>query len=306
MRLMLEAFGADRDPLTLGLRDWNRFIAERKSGRLAPAGPKGRTGRKVISNRQIGYDLTTLRAVLRWATMAGDGNGGALLERNPCAGYPIPSESSPRRPRMPEERYQAMLAVAGEVNPEFALALVLANETGHRLSSIRQLWWSDILWDASDVRWRGETDKEGTAHTTPLTSVAREALAAARDRSGAIGDVWVFPEERRTAGRTYTLPRSRHTFKNWWRKAEALAGLAHDDRWGWHSLRRKFASELRSAPLRDICDLGGWKSSITVTTCYQTPDPVSMRRALASRSEGFSSGESERVRLTSSPSAKPA
>lgn len=306
MRLMLEAFGADRDPLTLGLRDWNRFIAERKSGRLAPAGPKGRTGRKAISNRQIGYDLTMLRAVLRWATMAGDGNGGALLERNPCAGYPIPSESSPRRPRMPEERYQAMLAVAGEVHPEFGLALVLANETGHRLSSIRQLWWSDILWDASDVRWRGETDKEGAAHSTPLTGVALEALATARDQDGTIGNTWVFPEQRRTPGRVLAGPRSRHTFAKWWREAEGRAGLAHDDRWGWHSLRRKFASELRNAPLRDVCDLGGWKSSATVLTCYQTPDPVSMRRALASRNDGQSAAETVRVRLASSPNAKPA
>ena len=67
-----------------------------------------------------------MRAVLRWATMAGDGIGGALLDRNPCAGYPFPSELSPRRPRMPEERFQAMLAVAREVHLEFALALVLA------------------------------------------------------------------------------------------------------------------------------------------------------------------------------------
>jgi len=182
MQLMLRAFGPDRDPLTIGLRDWNRYIADRRSGRLAPVGPKGRARRNEVNNRQIGFDLTMLRAALRWATMAGDGKGGALLERNPCAGFPIPSESSPRRPRMPEERYQTMLAIAGEVHPEFGLALVLANETGHRLNSIRQLMWSDIQWDASDIRWRAETDKEDSAHTTPLTLVAREALTIARSQ----------------------------------------------------------------------------------------------------------------------------
>jgi integrase len=236
--------------------------------------------------------------------MAGDGNGGALLERNPCAGFPIPAEVSPRRPRLAEDRFQAMLAVADEVHPEFRLALVLSNETGHRISSIRQLWWSDILWDANEVRWRGETDKQGMAHATPLTSAARAELETARDRSGAIGDVWVFPEERRTASTRSPMPRSRHTFKNWWAKAEALAELPHTERWGWHSLRRKFASELRHAPLRDVCDLGGWKSAATVLACYQTPDPVSVRHALASRSEGFSSGESGRVRQVSSHTAK--
>jgi integrase len=93
------------------------------------------------------------------------------------------------------------------------------------------------------------------------------------------------------------------TFTKWWRRAESLAGLKHDERWGWHSLRRKFASELRNAPLRDVCDLGGWKSAATVLTRYQTPDPISMRRALASRNENV---ERERVRSPSSLTAKPA
>jgi hypothetical protein len=45
---------------------------------------------------------------------------------------------------MPEERDQAMLGIAGELHPESGLAFVLANETGRRLNSIRQLMWSDI------------------------------------------------------------------------------------------------------------------------------------------------------------------
>ena len=71
------------------------------------------------------------------------------------------------------------------------------------------------------------------------------------------GDVWLFPEVRRTAGSAIAEPRSRHTFKNWWEKAELLAELSRTEQWGWHSLRWKFAIELRHAPLRDVCDLGG-------------------------------------------------
>ena len=81
--------------------------------------------------------------------------------------------------------------------------------------------------------------------------------------------------------------RSRHTFTKWWREAEQRAGLKHDDRWGWHSRRRKFASELRGPPLRCVCDLGGWKSPATVQTRYQTPDLVSVRRALENRRTGI-------------------
>ena len=92
--------------------------------------------------------------------MAGDGDGGVLLERNPCTGFPMPLEQSPKRPRISRERYKAMCAAARRVDPQFELALILAHETGHRISSIRQLVWADINWDQQLIRWRAEADKE--------------------------------------------------------------------------------------------------------------------------------------------------
>ncbi|MEO7087042.1 MAG: hypothetical protein ABI442_09180, partial [Gemmatimonadaceae bacterium] len=59
--------------------------------------------------------------------------------------------------------------------------------------------------------------------------------------------------------------------------------LDHDDRWGWHSLRRKFATELKGIPLKDLCDLGGWRSPQTILTCYQESDEETMRKALLNR-----------------------
>jgi hypothetical protein len=52
---------------------------------------------------------------------------------------------------------------------------------------------------------------------------------------------------------------------------------------GWHSLRRKFATELKHTPLKDLCYLGGWKEPQTVLKCYQRADEGTMREALASR-----------------------
>jgi hypothetical protein len=52
---------------------------------------------------------------------------------------------------------------------------------------------------------------------------------------------------------------------------------------GWHALRRKFASELKDVPLRDLCELGGWKDPQTILKCYQQPDERTMRAALANR-----------------------
>jgi integrase len=170
-----------------------------------------------------------------------------------------------------------MAAVALEVHADFGLPLVLCHDTGHRISSVRQLRWSDVLWDRRLIRWRGETDKEGNNHLTPLTDSAHRALLEARARTKGIRDAWVFRNERGDG------PRERHRFRAWWLRAEKLAELEHDDRWGWHSLRRKFATELKAIPLKDLCDLGGWKSPQTVLTCYQESDKDTMRRALATR-----------------------
>ena len=52
---------------------------------------------------------------------------------------------------------------------------------------------------------------------------------------------------------------------------------------GRHSLRRKFATELKHTPLKDLCYLGGWKEPQTVLKCYQRPDESTMREALEGR-----------------------
>jgi len=62
-----------------------------------------------------------------------------------------------------------------------------------------------------------------------------------------------------------------------------LAKLPPERGRGWHSLRRKFATELKHAPLKDLCALGGWKDAQTILKCYQQADPVTMRRALETR-----------------------
>ena len=70
---------------------------------------------------------------------------------------------------------------------------------------------------------------------------------------------------------------------NWWRKAQTLAGLEPKPGRGWHSLRRKFATDLMDLPLKVLCELGGWKSPQTVLRCYQQADTGQLRTALESR-----------------------
>ena len=69
-----------------------------------------------------------------------------------------------------------------------------------------------------------------------------------------------------------------------WRQMEKLGGLDHVPGLGWRGLRRKFATELKGASLKDLSQLGGWKDRQTILKCCQSADEESIRAALAERS----------------------
>jgi integrase len=79
-----------------------------------------------------------------------------------------------------------MLEVAAGMDWRFEVALILANETGHRSSAIRQLRWSDVDFTNRTVRWRRDADKAGREHVTPLTDAAIKALQRAQQARAAI------------------------------------------------------------------------------------------------------------------------
>ena len=186
--------------------------------------------------------------------------------------------STPRRPIVTDQQYQAILGASLSISPLFELALVLAHETGHRIGSIRLLRWSDVDFGRGTIRWRAEADKIGFEHETIATQEVLRALERARQERPSIGDAWVLPSPGNPAE-----PCSRRLLRDWWQRGEALAGVPHAPGLGWHSLRRKFATELKHVPLKDLCYLGGWKEPQTVLRCYQRPDETTMREALAGR-----------------------
>mgnify|MGYP001070249014 CR=1 FL=1 len=94
----------------------------------------------------------------------------------------------------------------------------------------------------------------------------------------AIGDAWLFPSPSDPA-----QPVSRHLVRDWWERMQKAAKLPVEGRRGWHSLRRKFATELKNSPLRDLQALGGWKDPMTIVKCYPKPDDVTMAEALKNR-----------------------
>ena len=110
-----------------------------------------------------------------------------------------------------------------------------------------------------------------------MTSEALEALEVARERNPGIGEAPIFP------AKDPSKPVSRNLVRDWWPRAEELAGIEHVPGGGWHSLRRKFASDLLDQPIKVLCQLGGWKTARTVLECYQRADEGNLREALEGR-----------------------
>jgi len=107
-----------------------------------------------------------LRAILRWATTYRVREGLRLLDRNPLDGVRLPSRgTNPRRPVATHERFvearRAIEVLRSEAQSDSELrkwlklefALVLAEATGRRLGSFRQLRWNDIDFKTDTILW---------------------------------------------------------------------------------------------------------------------------------------------------------
>ena len=264
-------FGTDRKPATLSQRDWDRFIRARREGKVGPS-------RRPVSDRTVERDLRFLLAVLNWAARSRNEAGGLLLDSNPLKGLRVPREKNPTRVVLSQAEYEALLRVSAKIDWRFRVALVLAHETGHRIGAIRQLRWSDVDMGTGVIRWRAEHEKSGFEHRTPVTDAALGVLEEARKENRRVGDAPVLPAPR-DPGRSMSHAMACY----WWKRAEGLAGLERKRGRSWHSLRRKFASDLMDQPLKVLCELGGWRTAQTVLQCYQRPDEDRLKKALDER-----------------------
>ena len=93
--------------------------------------------------------------------------------------------------------------------------------------------------EGKTIRWRGEHEKTGYEHQTPMTAEAFAALEEARRQNPGIGDIPLPP-----APKDPSVCLSRSLARDWWNRAVTRAGLKPKRGRGSHSLRRKFASDL--------------------------------------------------------------
>jgi integrase len=156
------------------------------------------------------------------------------------------------------------------------LALVLAEATGRRLGSIRQLAWDDLDLKTPMIHWRAETDKKGKEWIVPIpASLAAELRTFRVKMGGAFGGL-LFP-----AHEDPSRPVSRDKFGEWLRTAEGKAKLPKLDGSLWHAYRRAWATSRKDLPPADVAAAGGWKDVATMIRCYQMPDDATLLQVMS-------------------------
>jgi len=272
LRRVVEFFGRTRNVDTLSESDAKRYTMARRRGEVAR--PDDENGRPV-GDRTIGADLEMLRRAFLWAVRERKTNGERLLKENPLVGVRFPSEKNPKRPVMSHDVYLRLLDFADRVHPLLKLALVVAEGTGRRLSAWRNLFWDDVDFDAGTIRWRAANDKKGYEQVVPMSNAVKRALTAARRAQQTIGNTPVFPAPKNPA-----QPCGRHVLDGWLRKAYQLAELTPQPGGMWHSLRRKWATERKGYPVKDVAFAGGWRTERTVLSSYQQADAETVRQVV--------------------------
>ncbi|MBI3983217.1 MAG: hypothetical protein HY337_09905 [Gemmatimonadetes bacterium] len=75
-------------------------------------------------------------------------------------------------------------------------------------------------------------------------------------------------------------PMDRHLFDKWLVAAERHAGLPKLKGGLWHPYRRKWATERKHLPLKDVAAAGGWQDVETLLECYQQPDHETLKSVM--------------------------
>lgn len=175
--------------------------------------------------------------------------------------------------------------VAQQISPLLRLGLIVAEGTGRRLSAWRNLRWSDVDFSASTIRWRAEHDKKGFEQVVPMSDVVLEALQTGQRIQSAIGDAPVFPSPENSQEAC-----SRYLFDAWLRKAYEKAEIQKQAGGLWHPLRRKWVTERKGYPAKDVAAAGGWRHEPTMLASYQQADAETVRKVVLHPTQRLGAG----------------
>lgn len=265
--LWLAYLGADKRASSVTPADVQRFIGERRLGRIVVDGLKLKTK---VKPRTVDADVVWLQSVYNWADRA------KLVTSKPLLGAQRPDVAAQLRPMADATRVAKLLKVAPKVHPRFALLLTAVRTLGWRISAVTKIDAADIrrtrttLAPYGEIRKNWETDKEGVSAWLAMPKALRVAIDAAKlPKAGP-----VFPSSKDAE-----LPMSRYYARELLERAEAFAKLPAIEGGDWHPYRRLWATERKGLPMTDVADAGGWADQRTVQK-YQQKDPATSARVM--------------------------
>lgn len=247
---------------------WKGWAFGRIEGEIDAEGRP--TDAEGVSPATAGKALATLKMVTRW------GHREGLIERDPVRDETVPTndQAGQSRPYYGDGEYRALLEAAPRVTryderaPAYEL-IVLAGETGRRISSILHLRWSDWLPEQGRhgrIRWRAEYDKVDQEQVIPVTERVARTLRRYRLRVPNKSP-WLFPSPRDPE-----RPLSTHTAERYLQWTEEKAeGVEHVDGRGFHGFRRRWVTKRKHLARSDVARAGGWKDPGTLDR-YEQPD----------------------------------
>lgn len=289
--VLIGYFGADCDVRGLTESDQQSFVSKRLKGAIVvtvPGTSKQRTT-GAVRMRSLEVETQLLHSMLRWAVTVRVRKGQRLLDRNPLEGVRRPHEQNPRRPMASVERFNATRKAIRDLIEDaesdadrrrwykLDMALVLAEATGRRLGSIRQLRWDDWDFERNTIRWRSESDKKRREWIVPVPASLLVDVKAYRVSMGGMFGGFMFPDVRDVSRAT-----DRHEFRTWLEMAESKAELTKLDGALWHAYRRGWATSRKHMPVADVAAVGGWQDIGTLLKCYTQADSDTMLAVMES------------------------
>lgn len=156
------------------------------------------------------------------------------------------------------------------------LALTLAESTGRRIGPILKLRVDDLDLDRLPYGWlrfRAEHDKTGHEQWVPLTELASDVVLT-HLRTSPSGK-WLFASRVKPS-----RPIDRRTLDHRLIEAYERAGLERLDGGLWHPCRRKWATERKGMPIKDVAAAGGWSDTATLLRSFQQSDEATLTQVV--------------------------
>jgi integrase len=290
-----------------------------------PDRPVGWRWPEPVNKRAIQRDFKVLRRAFAWGTKQVRPDGSKWLPAELAFLALTPPPKPPKRKRQPmsDALYEALRAVAPEVSTDLADLLELLHETGRRIGAVLHLEFADADYRAGTLRWRCVFDKSDEEAVVAASPRALAIVRARAERCGIPLDAplpvfarqvrplrlparpiqnsprrladWEARVEGRRRVHAQLVERARgrrllaRTALDWLDRAFTLAQLTRpEDRFAFHSLRRKFATDMREAGVPDAvtCAIGGWNDVKTFNEVYADVTPAMQRAAINRRSPG--------------------